>query len=94
MLKSAPNAASCAGFIAASSRALLVEAKPRRHPAGGGSRASPWHRERVPPQVVAIKLDEIERVEEHAPIVPAIADAIEARDGHFFSATSVATDFE
>jgi hypothetical protein len=31
MLTSAPSAASCAGFIAASSRALLVEAKPRRH---------------------------------------------------------------
>jgi hypothetical protein len=26
--------------------------------------------------------------------VPAIADALEARDGHFFQRTSVATDFE
>jgi hypothetical protein len=28
----------------------------------------------------AVKLDQIEGIEEHAPIVPAIADALEGRD--------------
>jgi hypothetical protein len=33
--------------------------------------------ERIAPQVVAVQLDQVERVEEHARIVAAVADAIE-----------------
>jgi hypothetical protein len=38
------------------------------------------HRERITPHVLTIELDQIEGVEEHAPIVPSIADVVEARD--------------
>ena len=34
------------------------------------------HNEALP----AVKLDQVERIEEHAPIVPSIADVVEARD--------------
>ena len=45
-----------------------------------GSERSLAHLKWVPPQVVTVELDEVEGVEEHALVVPAIADAIEARD--------------
>jgi hypothetical protein len=38
------------------------------------------HRERITPHVLTIELDQVEGVEEHAPIVPSIADVVEARD--------------
>jgi hypothetical protein len=38
------------------------------------------HRERITPHVLTIELNQIEGVEEHAPIVPSIADVVEARD--------------
>jgi hypothetical protein len=36
-------------------------------------------RERLAPQVVAVERDQVERVQEHARVVAAVADAIEAR---------------
>src|SRR5215510_7964081 len=35
--------------------------------------------ERLTPQVVTVQLDEIEGVQEHASVVPPVADAVEAR---------------
>jgi hypothetical protein len=36
--------------------------------------------ERIAPQVVTVKLDQVEGVEEHASVIPTIADALEIGD--------------
>jgi hypothetical protein len=44
------------------------------------------HLQRLAPEVVAIERDQIERVQEHASVVFAVADAIEARQIYVKSA--------
>jgi hypothetical protein len=40
-------------------------------------RASPWDFKRIAAQVIAVQLDQVEGVQEHARIVAGVADAIE-----------------
>src|SRR5207342_1531894 len=59
---------------------VLIEAKPGRRASEQAGKRRLAHRERITPHVLTIELDQVEGVEEHAPIVPSIADALEARD--------------
>ena len=62
-----------------SSRCSLKRKPGRRAPEQAGKRRLA-HRERITPHVLTIELDQVEGIEEHARIVPPIADAVEARD--------------
>src|SRR6516162_3223168 len=71
---------------------VLVEAQPRcraREQAGERRLA---HRERLPPQVIAVQLNQIEGIEEHVRIMPPVADAIEARDAVLTARHSLAIE--
>src|SRR5262249_49378272 len=48
--------------------------------------------ERLTPQVVTVQLDQIEGVEEHAGVVPPIADAVEARHAIALAGDCLAVD--
>jgi hypothetical protein len=60
---------SCSRFVQPQARGSFCQHRGQRRLA---------HLERLAPQVVAVKLDQVEGIEEHARIVPAVADAIEA----------------
>jgi hypothetical protein len=49
---------------------VLVEAQARRGTREEARERDLSHRERVAPQVGAVQLDQVERIEEHAPVVP------------------------
>ena len=49
-------------------------------------------RERLPPQVVTVELDQVEGIEEHVRIMPPVADAIEARDAVLTASHRLAVD--
>jgi len=59
---------------------VLVEAQARRRPPEEARERRLAHCERVPAHVLAVKLDQVESKEEHAPIVSPIPDALERRD--------------
>ena len=59
---------------------VLVETEPRRDTGEQAGERSLAHRERFAPQVLAVKLDQVEGVEEDARVVVPIADAVKARD--------------
>jgi hypothetical protein len=71
---------------------VLVEAQTRRRAREHARERRLSHLKRVAPQVVAIEFYQIERVEEHAPVVPAIADEIEARDAVVAAGDRLAVD--
>jgi hypothetical protein len=59
---------------------VLIEARPGRRASEQAGKRRLAHRERITPHVLTIELDQVEGVEGHAPIVPSIADVVEARD--------------
>jgi hypothetical protein len=58
---------------------VLVEAQARRGTREEARERDLSHRERVAPQVGAVQLDQVERIEEHAPVVPAIRGVLISR---------------
>ena len=59
---------------------VLVEPKSRREVGEQAGERRLAHCERIAPQVITVKLDQVERIEEHARVVPPIPDAVERRD--------------
>ena len=71
---------------------VLVEAKPRRRAREqAGKRRLAYH-ERISAHVLAVKLDQIEGIDEDAFIVVPIADAVEARDAVLAARHRLAVD--
>jgi hypothetical protein len=59
---------------------VLIVSQSRRRTCDQTGQHGLANRVRVAPQVVALKLDQVEGVEEHARVVAPVADAIERRD--------------
>jgi len=72
---------------------VLVEAQPpgaARAEQAGECRLA--HSQRVAPQVVAVQLDQVKGIEEHARVVVPVADALEARDAVLAARDCLAVD--
>ena len=71
---------------------VFVEAQPRPRTREQARKCCLTHRERIAPQVVAIKLDQVEGVEEHGRIVLPIPNAVERRDPVIAACNRLAID--
>jgi hypothetical protein len=59
---------------------VLVELQARRRaPEQAGKRGLAYG-ERLTPEIVAVELHQVERIEEHARVVPPVANAVEGRE--------------
>lgn len=59
---------------------VLVEPQARRGAPQQRRQRGLARRERIAAEVVAVQIDQIERIEEHAAVVPPVTDAIERRE--------------
>ena len=59
---------------------VFVEAQSRPRTREQACKRCLTHRERIAPHAIAVKLDQVEGVQEHGRIVPSIADAVERGD--------------
>ena len=59
---------------------VLVEPEARSSLFEDGGQRSLADLKRIAPQIVAVQFDQVEPIQEHAPIVPAVADVIERRN--------------
>jgi hypothetical protein len=71
---------------------VLIESKVGCRLSQHGSKRRPTHRRRIASQVVAVELDQVEDVEEHAGVVATVTDSVEGRDAVITAGDRLAID--
>jgi hypothetical protein len=71
---------------------MLIEPQARRRPRKHACKRGFTHAERLTSQVLAVEFDKVEGIEEHARIMPPVADAVERRDAVLAARNRLAVD--